>query len=151
LVRLPYLICKNYTLPMNSWDYFVRRFKMRLLVGRGQMLRYHLRTGLFWIAFRERALDILIFAGGLLMIGVIILTVLIFQSLWVLGLLAGLIGFMLAFYWLKKRNLQKILLSLIGRLFIVYGIGRGFLIKPKSPTDYPTEVELVLPVTPVNN
>lgn len=143
LVRLPFLMCINYTLPINSWSYFVRRFHMNLLVGRGQTLRYHWGTPLFWLALRERSFDMVIFIAVLTFTVFTLSTVVLLQQTWLLGLLGLGAGFVFAYYWITKGNFRKTLLSVAGRFFNVYGITRGFLMTPKSPAEYPTDAEVI--------
>jgi glycosyltransferase involved in cell wall biosynthesis len=142
LLRLPYLTCKNYTLPINSWEYCVRRFRKNMWSGYGQVLRYHLKTGLFWRVLRERGTYIPVFAGVLISIVSVLLAV-FFRNVWMLILWVFIIGLTLGAYGIKKRSLRRVLMSIVVRSFSAYGVVRGFLMTPKSPTDYPTKAEIV--------
>jgi glycosyltransferase involved in cell wall biosynthesis len=142
LMRLPYLICKNYTLPMNSWKYCVRRFQTNMWSGAGQVLRYHLKTGLFWRVLRERGSYVPVFASVLISTASLLLAV-VFKNVWILAPWAFMTCLTLGVYGIKKRSLRKALMSIVLRGFIAYGIVRGFLMAPKLPTDYPTDAEIV--------
>jgi hypothetical protein len=142
LVRLPYLMCNNYTLPVKSWDYFVRRFRTNLWLGHGQVLRYHLKTGLLWTYLKERGTYIIYLIGILISIASLLLTLLSgnisFFEGWVL-----IVGVLLAVYWVKKRSLRETFLSIAHQSFATYGAVRGFLITPISPEEYPTDAEII--------
>lgn len=142
LMRIPYLMCKNYTVPLNSWEYIVRRFRTNLWLGYGQVLRYHLSTGMFWMVISEQGSFVVYLVGVLLLIISLLLTLLFGNSLffgaWLL--VAG--AFFLA-VWAKKRSIRKTWLSILLRGSIAYGAVRGFLMAPRPAEGYPTNVEVV--------
>jgi GT2 family glycosyltransferase len=142
LMCLPVLMCKNYTVTVNSWAYYARRLRLGLLLGRGQVLRYHLKTGMLTTALRERASDLFVLAAALFSLSLALWT-LFFRRVRLLLSWVTVAGGVLGLYSLKKRSVKQTLMSLLGRLAIAYGIGRGFLIPPKSPADYPTQAEIV--------
>jgi glycosyltransferase involved in cell wall biosynthesis len=142
LMYTPFLICKNYTLPVNSWEYSVRRFRKNLWLGYGQVLRYHLKIGMFWMTILERGSYVAYLIGAL--ISIISLLFALFSGniapLMAWGLI---VAAFLVIYAIKKRSLRKTWLSLVLRTFIAYGTVRGFLIAPRSPEDYPTNAEII--------
>ena len=142
LLCIPYLMCKNYTLPTNSWKYFVRRFRMNLWLGHGQVPRYHLRTGMFWMTLLERGSFVVYFIGVLISIISLLLALfsgnISFFGTWVL-----IVGVFFIVYWIKKRSLYETWMSIIHQSFVAYGAVRGFLMTPRSPQDYPTDVEII--------
>lgn len=142
LTRLPYLMCKNYTLPVKSWDYFVRRFRTNLWLGHGQVPRYHLRTGLFWTCLLERGTYVVYLAGVLISIISLLLT-LFSGNILFFGTWALIVGAFFAVYWIKKRSLRQTWLSILHQSFAAYGAVRGFLITPRSPEEYPTDAEII--------
>ena len=136
LVCLPYLMCKNYTLPVDTWDYFVRRFRTNLWVGYGQVLRYYLGTGLFWMYLKERGTYVVYFIGLLISFITLLLTLFSgntsFFGTWLLIVVAFFVV-----YWIKKRSLRKVWLSFVHQSFAAYGAVRGFLMTPWPPSDRP--------------
>lgn len=142
LMCLPVLMCKNYTLPINSWDYYVRRSRMGLLLGRGQVLRYHLKTGMLGMALSERASDLFVLAGELLTL-FLTLWAIIFRRFRVLFSWYATAVAVLGFYCVKKHSLQKTLMSLTGRMFVTWGIVRGFFVSPQPARNYPTQAEII--------
>ena len=142
LMHIPYLMCKNYTLPVESWTYFVHRFRTNLWLGHGQVPRYHLRTGMLWMAIRERGTFVVYLVGALISMIGLLLTILsaniLFFGIWVLAVAAFLVV-----YCMKKRSLSKAWMSIVHQSFVAYGAVRGFLIAPRSPEGYPTDVEVV--------
>lgn len=142
LVRLPILMCNNYTLPVKSWEYFMRRFRTNLWLGHGQVPRYHLKTGLFWTYLKERGTYVIYLIGMLISAVSFLLTLLLGNILFFGAWLLIVVSF-LGVYWIKKRSLCSIWLSLAHQSFAAYGAVRGFLITPKSPDEYPTDAEIV--------
>jgi glycosyltransferase involved in cell wall biosynthesis len=142
LMYIPYLICKNRTLPVNSWEYSVRRLRKNLWLGYGQALRYHLKSGMFWMTFWERGSYAAYLIGVLISI-VSLLFALLGGNISLLVAWVLIVAALLAVYAIKKRSLRETWLSLALRTFIVYGAVRGFFIPPRPPEDYPTHVEVV--------
>jgi len=142
LMSLPRLMCRNYTLPVKSWGYFVRRFRTNLWLGGGQVLRYHLRTGLLWTYLKERGTYVVYLIGVLISMITLLLTLLsgnlVFFGSWML-----VVGAFLVVYWMKKRSLRRTWLSVAHQTFAAYGAVRGFWIRPRSPKEYPTDAEIV--------
>jgi glycosyltransferase involved in cell wall biosynthesis len=143
LMLLPYVMCRNYTLPINSWEYFVRRFRRGMFLGPGQVLRYHLKTGIFGMALREIAPDAILFAAGILGAGAVGLLTAVSRSLWGLAVCGGCAGAVFVGYWIKKQRLSSVLTSIVGRILNVYGIIHGFLKAPRPPNSYPTEAKVI--------
>jgi glycosyltransferase involved in cell wall biosynthesis len=142
LMYIPCLVCKNHTLPIDSWEYSVRRFRKNLWLGYGQALRYHLKSGMFWMTFWERGSYAAYLVGVLISIASLLFALLggnisLFVA-WVL-----IVAVLLAIYAIKKRSLRETWLSLVLRTFITYGAVRGFLIAPRPPEDYPTHAEVI--------
>jgi glycosyltransferase involved in cell wall biosynthesis len=142
LMYLPYLMCVNYTLPVKSWDYFMRRFRTNLWLGHGQVPRYHLKTGLLWMYLKERGTWVVYLMGVLISVAIILLTALsgniVFLEAWLL-----IVAAFLGVYWVKKRSLRETWLSVAHQSFAAYGAVRGFLMTPRPLEEYPTEAEIV--------
>lgn len=142
LMRLPYLMCKNYTLPLKSMDYFMRRLRSNLWLGHGQVPRYHLGSSLFWTYLRERGTYVGYLGGVFITIMAMLATLfsrkIIFLGGWLFIVTAALVAF-----WIKKRSLRQTWLSLAHQTFAAYGAVRGFLMTPQPPEGYPTDAEIV--------
>jgi glycosyltransferase involved in cell wall biosynthesis len=142
LVRLPHLMCKNYTLPLKTWGYFMRRFRTNLWLGHGQVPRYHLKSGLFWTALLDRGTYVVYLVGVLISIITLLLTLftgnISFFATWTL-----IIGAFLVVYWIKKRSLRETWMSIVHQSFAAYGAVRGFLMTPRRTEEYPTDAEII--------
>ena len=142
LMHLPYLMCNNYTLPVRSWDYFVRRFRANLWLGHGQVPRYHLKTGLLWTYLKERGTYVVYLIGALISVAIMLLTLLSGNIFFLEGWLL-IVGVFLGVYWVKKRSLRETWLSIVHQSFAMYGAVCGFLITPRPPEEYPTDAEII--------
>jgi GT2 family glycosyltransferase len=142
LMRIPYLMCKNYTVPLNSWEYIVRRFRTNLWLGYGQVLRYHLKTGMFWMVISEQGSFVVYLIGVLLLIISFLLTLLSGNSMF-FGAWMLVVGALFLAVWAKKRSIRKAWMSIVLRGSIAYGAVRGFLITPRPAEGYPTNAEVV--------
>jgi glycosyltransferase involved in cell wall biosynthesis len=143
LFRLPYCMCKHYGPPFRSWQDSIRRFRKNLWVGYGQVPRYHLRTGLLWTALREWDAYSVIFLAGILIFIIIVLFAFVLQNGWLLVAWVLVLSAVLVTFWIKKRSLREALLSLVVQGLVAYSAVRGFLMSPRSPVDYPTDVEVI--------
>ncbi len=147
LLRLPGQICDHYGLPEHSAASYRRRWRSKLWIGCGQMLRYHLGKE----TFREVATlqgsiyflsNLLGFAAflGLSLLGLVSRKK---PPLLVAGAGAGAaIG---ALYY-KKRSLAAVALNLWLRGLIVLSGLEGFFTPPLPPDQYPTDVEIIQPI-----
>jgi GT2 family glycosyltransferase len=142
LMRIPYLMCKNYTVPVDSWEYIVRRFRSGLWLGYGQALRYHLNTAMFWMVISEQGSYVVYLVGVLLLAISLVLTLLsgngVFFGAWLL-----VVGAFVLAVWARKRSLRETLKSVVLRGSIAYGAVRGFLITPWPVEGYPIDAEVV--------
>ncbi|MBN1449860.1 MAG: glycosyltransferase [Anaerolineales bacterium] len=144
LICIPLLMCKNYTLPIRSWHYFIHRLQTNLWLGHGQVPRYHLRTGMLRMVIRERGSFVaIIYLAGLMISLVVILLALLCGNFLFLGIwLSAVVVFLLA-YWVRKGSLEEMLRSIVHQSCVVYGTVRGFMIRPRPFEDYPTDVEVI--------
>lgn len=142
LIRIPYLMCRNYTLPVKSWKYFLQRFRTNLWLGHGQVPRYHLKTGMLWMNILERGTYMVYLIGmfiSILGLGVsVFFKDILFLAVWVLIVVTFFIT-----YAVKKRSLRNAWLSVVHQSFVAYGALRGFLMAPKPPAEYPLDVEII--------
>jgi glycosyltransferase involved in cell wall biosynthesis len=142
VVRLPYLMSRHYCIPLKSWAGNIRRLRLNLWLGHGQVPRYHWKTGLFWTYLKERGTFVVYFIAMLISLITLLLTLfsrnVIFFGGWLL-----IVGVFLLVFWVKKRSLRKTLLSCLLQTFVAYSAVRGFLMTPRSPAEYPVDAEIV--------
>jgi glycosyltransferase involved in cell wall biosynthesis len=142
LVRLPYLICRHHCIPMGSFAGTVRRLRLNLWLGYGQVPRYYLGTSLFWTYLSEQGKFAVYITGILVSLVALLLTLfsgkLVFFGSWALCVLA-----VILFYAIKKRSLSGALLSCLIHVLIMYSAARGFLMAPRPQAEYPTDAEIV--------
>jgi len=142
LVCLPYLMNRHYCIPLKSLAGYLRRARLNMFLGFGQILRYHWGTSLFWTYLLERGWFVVCLVGILASVVVLLLTLftrnIAFFGGWML-----LAGLLLVVFSIKKRSLRKALVSLVARVFMTYGAVRGFLITPRSPGEYPLDAEII--------
>jgi GT2 family glycosyltransferase len=143
LMCLPSLVCTHYGLMTNSWEYCIRRLRSRLWLGMGQVLRYHLRSGLFQMFPRELYLQTLVYLGGGLVSMFIIVLALLLRNVQFLIGWALVVSLIVIVFWIKKRDMSKVLLGFFMHGSLIYGASRGFLMTLRSPTDYPTNAEVI--------
>ncbi len=142
IIRLPVMMSRHYCIPLESQAGLLRRLRLNLWLGFGQVPRYYFGTPLFWMYLKERGTYLVYFLGILISILTLLLTIftdnLIYFSAWLLIAAAVLILF-----WIKKRSLTETIMSVIHQTFVAYSAIRGFLIPPRPSTEYPTDAEIV--------
>ncbi len=142
LASLPFTAVRHYCIPQKSLSGQLRRVKMDLFLGFGQIPRYHLGTSLFWIYLKERGSYVVYLAGLLLTFVTLVLTLfskdILYFGVWVL-----IVGVFLSIYLIKKRSLRKFGQSFLFHTLIAFNAVRGFLKAPRSPDEYPTNAEIV--------
>lgn len=142
VVRLPYLMSWHYSVPPQSMAYSLRRLRLDMWLGFGQAPRYYWGTRLFWRYLKERGSFLVYLVSVLITIITLLISILSRN----IGLFGGwvliVVGFLLVFT-IKKRSISKTLVSLIAHTGIAYSAVRGFLMVPKSPSEYPTDAEIV--------
>ncbi|MBN1452689.1 MAG: glycosyltransferase [Anaerolineales bacterium] len=143
LLRIPTLLCIHYGPPENSWEYILRRFRINLWAGYGQVPRYHLRSGLLGMVIKELVAYTSLYLLGTLLLLIALLTAIFFQTWWPLVGAVSVGGIIFVGFWVKKRSLSETFKSLLLQTAVAYSAVRGFLMKPRPPETYPTEVEIV--------
>jgi glycosyltransferase involved in cell wall biosynthesis len=147
VVQLPYLMSRHYCVPPQSLAYSLRRLRMDMWLGFGQVPRYYWGTSLFWTYLRERGAYIIYLLGALISLVTLALTLikgdLIYFGAWLI-----IVTLFLLVFVIKKRSLRKTLISLIAYTGIAISAVRGFMIKPHLSADYPTNVEFIKIVQP---
>lgn len=143
LLRIPVLLCVHYGPPENSWEYILRRFRINLWAGYGQVPRYHLRTGLLGMVIKELVAYTFFYFLGVLLLILALLAGVLWRTWWPLVGLASAASMIFVGFWVKKRSLSEAFKSLLLQTAVAYSAARGFLMKPRPPETYPTEVEIV--------
>ncbi|NJD57830.1 MAG: hypothetical protein C3F13_12950 [Anaerolineales bacterium] len=142
VIQLPYLMSKHYCVPPQSMAYSLRRLKLDMWLGFGQVPRYYWGTPLFWTYLKERGAFLVYLALVLITLLTLLLTLftgkIIYLTTWLL-----IEVLFLAVYLIKKRSLRKTIVSLIAHTGITISAVRGFLIKPRYSNMYPTNVEII--------
>jgi 4-amino-4-deoxy-L-arabinose transferase-like glycosyltransferase len=143
VVRLPYRMSRHYCVPPQSLAYNLRRMRLNMYLGYGQLPRYYLGNGMFWTYLQERGGAFMpSLLGGLAGAIALLLTVFthrpIFLVAWALLVVA-----VLVLVVVKKRSLPKALVTLFARVVVAASAVRGFLIRPRSPSEYPRDAEIV--------
>ncbi len=142
VIQLPCLMSRHYCVPPQSVDYSLRRLKLDMWLGFGQVPRFYLGTPLFWTYLKERGAFVVYLTGVLVTFVTFILSLftgnLMFFGAWLLILFL-----FMAVYVIKKRSLRKTIVSLIAHTGIAISAVRGFLIPPRYASEYPTNAEIV--------
>ena len=142
VILLPYVTARHYCIPVKSWKGTLRRHRLNLWLGYGQLPRYYLGTSLFWAYIIEQGYFTIYFAGLFVSLVILLITLftneITFLGIWVLVLMTVII-----FFAIKKRNLNSALLSCLTHILIICNIVRGFLMVPHSQSEYPTNVEII--------
>ena len=142
IVYLPHLVCRHYCIPVESLESSQRRFRLNLWLGYGQVPRYYLKTPMFWTYLIERGTFVIPLVGLLFSIFIFawsfITRNIVFVGLWFL-LMASIIIVVA----IKKHSLRRALLSLLTRILVTISAVRGFFMKPRNPSEYPTDAEVV--------
>ena len=142
LVSLPLIAARHYCIPQKSLSGQLRRVRMNLFLGFGQIPRYHLGTRLFWIYLRERGSYVVYLAGMVLTLVALLLTLFTRDVVYLGGWVLIVSGF-LSIYLIRKRSLRKFGQSLLFHTLAALNSVRGFLKAPRSPDEYPTKAEIV--------
>jgi len=130
----------HYTEPHEAISTLLARWKRKLYLGPGQILRYHLGSRVFWDYLGARGFGCLpalgLAAGVLSLLLSLVTQQWAWFGLWALALLA-IVTLMLY----RKRSIHQTLYSLVRRTLMMAGMLRGFLIRPLAPDDYPARVD----------
>jgi hypothetical protein len=142
IVRLEYPAVRHFGYAPPTISALLSRRRRRLFLGYGQVIRYHLRTGLLLTYLRERgwvAMPALVGVAGAIVLLVSCLTGNVY---WVVGFFCVLL---LAFAAdaLRSRSLYRAMFHVLHRALILEGTIRGFLLHPSDPGDYPREAQVV--------
>jgi cellulose synthase/poly-beta-1,6-N-acetylglucosamine synthase-like glycosyltransferase len=141
IVRLECPAVRHFGYAPPTMSALLSRRRRRLFLGYGQVIRYHLRTGLLFTYLRERGwvvMPALVGLGGVI-------------ALLVFGL-TGNVYWLVGFFWvllvafaadaLRSRSLYKAMFHVLHRALILEGTIRGLLLHPYKPSDYPREAQV---------
>lgn len=135
-------IVRHYNDAPVAFSSVLSRRRRNFHLGMGQAARYHLGTKLFWRWIRERwwePLAALLLASG---VGAALLSLLMREwgwvELWLLGLflLLGYVAF-------RKRTVRGAMVSFFSWLVMAEGFFRGILMRPRLPSTFHAELEVV--------
>lgn len=142
IVYLPYLVCRHYCIPVESLKSSQRRFRLNLWLGYGQVPRYYMKTPMFWTYLHERGTFVTPFIGLLFSIFIFVWSLIkkniAYLALWLLIVIA-----VIVVVAIKKHSLRRALTSLLTRILVTISAVRGFFMKSRLPSEYPTDVEFV--------
>lgn len=144
VVQLSLPVSCHYTYPFSEISTLLSRRKRRLFLGYGQVLRYHLRTGLLLTYFLERGWAILPAVACVAAIGVAIAFIATHNPLWLVGY-GGVMLLVLAADAVRSRSLYKVVFHVLHRALILEGTIRGFAMTPQRSDDYPRDVQVMDP------
>jgi len=105
--------------------------------------RYHLRSGLLGTVIKELLVYTSLYLLCTLLLLVALLMAIFFRTWWPLVGAVSVGGIIFVGFWVKKRSLSETFKSLLLQTAVAYSAVRGFLMKPRPPETYPTEVEIV--------
>jgi glycosyltransferase involved in cell wall biosynthesis len=142
VVRLPYLASRHFCIPHNSVAGSLRRVRLNLWLGFGQVPRRLWGTPLFWSYLRLRITAVIFLLSGLALPVCLLLSLLTRNMGFAAGWMILALGLFVA-YVIKKRSLRGALAGLFSHVLISYSAVRGFLTPPRSPAEYPTDAEII--------
>lgn len=138
IVQLPIPISRHYTYPADKIATLLSRRRRRLFLGYGQVMRYHLRSGLLGTYLRERGWVLLPLLAGLVGATAVLASCVSGNVLWVAAFLCVIV---LAFAMdvIRCRSLYRAVFHILHRALILEGAIRGFLLRPLPPQSYPID------------
>jgi glycosyltransferase involved in cell wall biosynthesis len=142
VVQLPYLMSRHYSVPPHSMAYNVRRLKLDLWLGYGQVPRFFWGTPMLFTYLIERG-AFLVYLTALGLTLITLLLSLITKNLTFFGVWLLIVMIFLAVFVIKKRSFRKVFISLIAHTGIAISAVRGFLMTPHYAYEYPTDVEII--------
>ncbi|MDO9087611.1 MAG: glycosyltransferase [Anaerolineaceae bacterium] len=142
IVNLPHLVCRHYCIPVDSLEGNLRRFKLNLWFGYGQVTRYYLGTPMLWNYVNERGTFIapLIFLSLLI---IIVIISLVSNNYTLIGIWIFICVVTLISFAIKKHSFRKALVSCLTRILVTFGAIRGFMMVPKLKQDYPIDPDFI--------
>lgn len=142
VVRLPCLASRHYCIRRNSVAASLRRVRLNLWLGFGQVPRRLWGTPLFWSYLRLRITVVGFMLSLVVSALFLLLSVLsrnwVYFGIWII-IAAGLF----VMYVIRKGGLQRGLAGLLTHILISYSAVRGFMAAPRSAAEYPTDAEIV--------
>ena len=111
------------------------RRKRRLFLGYGQVIRYHLRTGLLLTYLRERGWVVMPALVALAGVIALLVSYLSGNAYWVVGLLCVVL-LALAADAIRSRSLYRAVFHMLHRALILEGTIRGFMMRPHAASEY---------------
>jgi glycosyltransferase involved in cell wall biosynthesis len=143
VVLLPYLMSRHYCIPRRSLAGNLRKLRLGFMLGYGQLLRSYWGSDLFWMYLKERCTYTMVYFLGVLISFISLLLTLFSKNMVFLGSWMLMAAMVILGFAIKKRSLRKALLGCLFQTWVAYGAARGFLMRPRSSAEYPTDAEIV--------
>ena len=116
------------------------RRKRRLFVGYGQVIRYHLRTGLLSAYLKERGWVVIPALAGAAAAVAVLASLLSGNIVWLLGVCATLL-LVFAADALRSHSFYKACFHMLHRTLILEGTIRGVFMRPHPSNEYPHDAQ----------
>jgi cellulose synthase/poly-beta-1,6-N-acetylglucosamine synthase-like glycosyltransferase len=141
IVRLECPAVRHFGYAPPSISALLSRRKRRLFLGYGQVIRYHLPTGLLFTYLRERGWVVMPALVGLAGVIALLVSCLTGNVYWLVSFFCILLAAFAADA-LRSRSLYKAMFHVLHRALILEGTIRGLLLHPYDPIDYPREAQV---------
>jgi len=142
IVYLPHLVCRHYCIPIDSLESSKRRFRHNLWLGYGQVPRYYLKTPMLWTYLLERGTFVIPLIGLLASIFIIIWSC-ITKNIFIVELWFLMAVSIIIIVAIKKQSLRRAYISLVNRILVTISAVRGFFMRSRLQSEYPTDAEVV--------
>lgn len=136
IVQLNSLSVRHFGYAPPTFASLLSRRRRRLFLGYGQVIRYHLRTGLLAAYLRERGWVLAPALVGLAGLSALIITVVSRNPYWLMGFLVLMLLVIVADA-LRSRSIYKVMYHVLHRALILEGTVRGFVQRPYPANQYP--------------
>jgi glycosyltransferase involved in cell wall biosynthesis len=142
VVQLDLPIAFHFVRADRPFSTLVGRYRRKLFLGQGQVIRYLLHDPMLWPYIRERGYGLPPALALLAAAASGIASVAFKRRIWGVSWLVVALTVVGADV-LRKRSFQRTCYALLHRLLIFDGLVRGFLLKPADAGTYPTDAEVV--------
>lgn len=116
------------------------RRRRLLFLGYGQVIRYHLRTGLLGVYLRERGWVVSPLLAALAAVVAGFVCVIFGNVVWLAGVLCAM-ALVAMLDMVRCRSLYKAIFHIFHRGLILEGTIRGLFLRPHPPSEYPCKTQ----------
>lgn len=143
IVAIPHDMIKHYTCGMETIEDLFKRFRNKYLLGSGQVLRYGIHHNrLNWKLF-QKAFSNWPFMSNI-MIGFLCFVISSTMCNWIIFFAwSTLMLLLFTTFIIKSRSIKKPLYYILVWILQSYCVIRGFIMEPKDPNTYPTDVLII--------